>query len=142
MPGDRALISLRLKAARWLAGTVQEAPAKRAGDEPKRTVNTLRVEELAKRRPLQDNGITKNRLEEIEQLKVDARPMELDAIAAALGLPNTWFADPAEDDAIGDGELETLLRQVQELTEAHALEVDTPRPTRRGSAKSSRGRSG
>ena len=77
----RAETSRRLKAARWLAGGVD---AKGKPDELKR-------EDLALRSPLPENGITANRLHEIEQMKIAARPMELDRIAEALGLPHEWF---------------------------------------------------
>lgn len=72
-------ISLRLKAARWLVGSSGDKPA------------PLSVEALAKRRPLVQNKITKNRIEEIEQAKTTARSMELEKIADALGLPHAWF---------------------------------------------------
>jgi transcriptional regulator with XRE-family HTH domain len=76
-------ISSRLKAARWLVGSSGSKPA------------PLSVEELVQRKPLKKNKITKNRIEEIEQAKTEARSMELEKIAEALGLPHAWFT--AED---------------------------------------------
>lgn len=78
---DPAEISRRLKAARWLAGGVNDKDQPRALD----------VNELAQRAPLPDNNITANRIREIEQLEAKARPMELDKIAEALGMPADWF---------------------------------------------------
>lgn len=88
MTPDPAETSRRLKAARWLAGGVD------ADGKPKQ----LKVAELAQRWPLPENGIKANRLEEIEQLKITAPPMELEKIAEALGLPHEWFSAelPAE----------------------------------------------
>lgn len=80
----RADVSRRLKAARWLAGGIDE----------KGRVTSLTVEALAQLAPLPENGISQNRLEEIEQQKVDARPMELEKIARALGVPDAWFSAP------------------------------------------------
>lgn len=78
---DRAEISRRLKAARWLAGGVDD----RGRPTP------VSPEDLALREPLQRNGITANAISEIERLIKDARPMELREIAAALDLPPSWF---------------------------------------------------
>lgn len=78
---DRPEVSRRLKAARWLAGSLND----------KGQVAPLEVRELAQRDQLKENRISSNRLEEIEQLRVDARPMELDKIAEAMGLPSSWF---------------------------------------------------
>lgn len=94
-------ISRRLKAARWLAGGVDEK------GKPKE----LKVAELAQIPPLPENGITANRIEEIEQLKVRGggpRPMELEKIARALGLPGDWFAAP---DPVRRGDSLDLLQQ-------------------------------
>jgi len=78
----RIQVSLRLKAARYLAG--------RAGNQG---VVPIPVPELAEHPLLRDNRITRNRIEEIEQMKVTARPLELDALARALDLPPEWFSD-------------------------------------------------
>jgi transcriptional regulator with XRE-family HTH domain len=78
----RIQVSLRLKAARYLAG--------RAGSQG---VVPLPVSELAEHSLLRDNRITRNRIEEIEQMKVTARPLELDALARALELPPDWFSE-------------------------------------------------
>lgn len=81
---DRPEVSRRLKAARWLAGGVND----------KGQVFALETRDLAQCPQLVENKISVNRLEEIEQLKVDARPMELDKIAEAMGLPASWFRAP------------------------------------------------
>lgn len=78
---DRAQISARLKAARWLAGTADAEGRPRP----------LSVADLIDRAPLKSNRIRKNRIEGIEQAKVDARSMELEKIAEALELPYEWF---------------------------------------------------
>lgn len=85
-------ISRRLKAARWLVG----------GEDARGKPTALSVEDLAAREPLPANRITSNRLEEIEQLKADARPMELDKIAEALGLPPWWFTAAASLGALNE----------------------------------------
>ena len=81
---DRLTVSLRLKAARHLAG--------RMSDKRKEAI-PLPVADLAAHPLLVENGISRNRLEEIEQMRVDARPMELDQIALALNVPG-WFRPP------------------------------------------------
>lgn len=73
---DRLATSLALKAGRWLVGAVDEKGRPAA----------LTVEALLARSPLQENRITKNRLEDIEQMNVDARPMERALISQALGV--------------------------------------------------------
>lgn len=66
----RRTISRRLKAARALAGL---------------TVTELAVEEV------QANGITASLIGETERQERDARPMELEVLARACGLPEPWF---------------------------------------------------
>jgi hypothetical protein len=83
---DRAEVSRRLKAARWLVGRLDR----------KGRPTPLPISELALHPSLEKNRITPNRLEEIEQMKTEVRTVELLALADALGLP-TWFdgvADP------------------------------------------------
>lgn len=55
-------------------------------------VQALPVAALVEFDVIAKNRISQNRIEDIEQLKVDARPMELQTIAAALSLPFDWFA--------------------------------------------------
>ena len=71
----RLSVSLALKAARYLAG----------GLDDKGRPAAVSTAQLAQREPLVENGITKNRLEEFEQLKASARPMELQQISRGLG---------------------------------------------------------
>lgn len=77
----QAEVSRRLKAARWLAGGIDE----------KGRPAPLSPQELAAREPLVRNGITANAIMEIEQLIRRPRPMELRTIAEALGLRGDWF---------------------------------------------------
>jgi hypothetical protein len=77
----RAEISARVKAGRWLASRRKDAKGKPI---------VLSVQEMVRRKPLAGN-MTVNRIHEIEQAKVDARPMELEKIADALKLPHEWF---------------------------------------------------
>lgn len=106
----RLEVSNRLKAARQLAGYL--------GETGKPT--PLPVDALIQLPELTENGITKNRIEDIEQLQVDARPMELQLIARALSLPDHWFAR-------GGGE--PLNRPIADLLQA--VESDA-RARRRG----------
>jgi len=62
----------------------------------------LPVSELAEHPLLRDNRITRNRIEEIEQMKVMARPLELDALARALELPPEWFSEAQDRSPIPD----------------------------------------
>lgn len=77
----RLQISLRMKAARHLVG---HAGAKGATPMP--------VEDVVKLGPMLDEGITSNRLTEIEQMKVSAKRSELEAFTTALHMPDDWFA--------------------------------------------------
>lgn len=87
VPDLRLQVSLRLKAARHLAGSSR--PSK-GGFE----AVALTVEELAKRPLVIENGITKNRLDAYEQMKTEPRPMELQVIADALGVPRDFLLAP------------------------------------------------
>lgn len=84
----KAHISRRLKAARWLAGDTDEKGSPRP----------LSPAELVKRDAMIDYGITRNRVEEIEQCKARATRGDLEALIDALELPDDWFAGlyPAE----------------------------------------------
>jgi hypothetical protein len=74
-------ISRRLKAARWLLGSLVDGKAK-----------ALTTAELAAHPVLIANRISKNRLEDIEQLRINGGPRrwELEQLEEALGLPG-WF---------------------------------------------------
>jgi hypothetical protein len=84
----RAEIARRLKAARWLAGGERESAKGRV----KREVYALSPDELAGRSPLPENNITASLLGSIERMERHTPPMELQAIAQALGLGADWFA--------------------------------------------------
>lgn len=99
-------ISLRMKAARHLRG---HAGMKGATPMP--------IEDVAKLPELVDEGVTANRLTEIEQMKVRApRRSELEAFRAALGMPADWFAGlyPSDRGAAVSGSLAELLLAVGE----------------------------
>ena len=97
-------LSLRLKAARYLAG--HKAKDGRAV--------ALTVADLATREILERNGITKNRIEDYEQMKVvDPRPMELEKIAEGLGVPPSFILEPLDVEA-------PIENAVARLTEATA----------------------
>jgi transcriptional regulator with XRE-family HTH domain len=81
---SRSELSARLKAARWLAGVPDENGRPRQ----------LSVAALVQMEPIKRNKITKNRIEEIEQTKAEARLMELEKIAEALDTPVEWFTEP------------------------------------------------
>lgn len=100
---DRAAVSLRLKAGRHLAGRV---------DDKGRAI-PLPVAELAERDVLRENGISRNRLEEFEQMRLDARPMELEKVAAALDLPSDWFV--SDDPVRRRDALDELARALADL---------------------------
>lgn len=72
----RLATSVAVKAARWLRGGVDEKGA----------ATPLSVRELVAMEPVRANGIAKNRVEEIEQMTVDARPYEIATIGQALGI--------------------------------------------------------
>lgn len=82
---ERETVSRRLKAARWLAGDRRNGRGQ---------VIPLTATELAQREQLQRNRITASRIEEIEQERVDAREMELEQIALALGMARDYFRAP------------------------------------------------
>lgn len=105
MTPGREQVSRRLKAARWLAG---------AGRNDRGQLVPLDVRELEEREPLQRNRITANRIRDMEQERVDARELELEAIAEALGVPADWFerAEPLPADE--DVRLDRLERRVVE----------------------------
>lgn len=85
------MISRRLKAARWLAGE---------GRDTRGAVAPLSAKALAARPRLVANKITASRIEEIEQERVDARDMELEQIALALGQPRDYFGTVPEGDEL------------------------------------------
>lgn len=92
---DRAEVSRRLKAARWLAGSVDE----------KGKPTPLSPQDLARDKRLIANKISANAIMEFEQTIRTARPMELRELAFALGVGPEWFAPtpvlhPAETRAL------------------------------------------
>lgn len=96
----RDVISRRLKAARYLAGNGSDKAI------------PLSAQALAELPVLKENRITKSRIEEIEQMRVDARPIELHTIATALGLPDDWFE---KGETSGQPEFEEVVATVDRL---------------------------
>lgn len=103
----RAHIAKQLKAARWIAGELK--PAKGKNGKPHKVgfvVHQVSQVDLAKRSPLPENEITGSLIGSIERMERHAAPMELDALAKALGVEPDWFAfTPGDLDAA-----EALLR--------------------------------
>ncbi len=97
----RAEIARRLKAGRLLAGGIREKPKGRVKVE----TYALTPTELAGRSPLPENEITASLLGTIERMERHTPPMELQAIAEALGLGRDWFATETPTSSID------LLRQ-------------------------------
>lgn len=82
----RAEIARRLKAARWLFGEHRE---KRSGKGFEAV--SLSAEKLAELEPLPSNEITAYRIGTIERMEHHTPPMELNAIADALGIAHAYF---------------------------------------------------
>jgi hypothetical protein len=80
-------VALRLKAALWLAGR-RGKPGTR--EDP---VVAMTTAELAEHPLLVNNDISRSKLDEILRLRREARPMELQVIAEALGLPPAFLLD-------------------------------------------------
>jgi hypothetical protein len=97
----RAEIARRLKAGRLLAGGIREKATGRVKVE----IYALTAAELAGRSPLPENEITASLLGTIERMERHTPPMELQAIAEALGLGRDWFASETPTSSID------LLRQ-------------------------------
>jgi transcriptional regulator with XRE-family HTH domain len=134
----RAEIARRLKAARWLAGSV----ASNERGETGYRVTQLSPEDLARRGRLSENGITATLIGAIERMERHTPPMELEAIADALGVPRSWFeleAPTGENGELSDSALSRAAAQLapQLLAAARALrqerapglrDVDAPGP--------------
>lgn len=84
----RLEVSLRLKAARYLAGGLR--PTKKG----ELIASPVTVDELAADPVIVKNGISKNRLDAYEQMKTEPRPMELRVIAEALGVDPEFLLEP------------------------------------------------
>ena len=110
-----AEVARRLKAARWLAGSVD------ANGKPR----PLSTRELAARPPLPANRITANRLEEIEQMKITPPPMELERIALALGVPVYWLTSD-ESPLTNTPDVDQIMRAVSDLAAQVAALKTTP----------------
>jgi len=84
----------------------------------------LPVSELAEHPLLRDNRITRNRIEEIEQMKVTARPLELDALARALELPPDWFSEAQDRLPIPDKSGHGLRARPAEVNDRERAELE------------------
>lgn len=109
----RLQVSLRLKAARYLAGS-RATEGRQAG-----SAIPLGTAELAQQPVLVENKIAKGRIEEIEQMKVDARPMELEKLAEALGVSHDFLLSPIRPrgDQVSGEELVDEMRRLARLHE-------------------------
>ena len=103
-------ISLRLKAARWLAGSQRVSAKSTTGKEQ---AVALSPEELASRSPLPENRITANKIREIEEMKTFVPPSQITLISEALGFD--FDALPLPEPAAVTQKLDAL---EQALTEA------------------------
>lgn len=84
---ERARISARLKALRWLLAHPQPA-----NNQLGYKVEPISTKELATRWDgLRENGITASMLGRSERMERETRRMELYTIAEALGLPRDYF---------------------------------------------------
>lgn len=102
----RLQISLRMKAARHLVG--HRGP---------KGATAMPVDDVVQLGPLLDEGISPNRLTEIEQMKVSAKRSELDAFIDGLQMPADWFAGLYPSDR-GQAVTDSLGALLQGATEA------------------------
>lgn len=104
----RLKISLRMKAARYLAGERSTGKKREAVQIPNR--------DLVELGPLQDEKVTFNQLTEVEQMRATLTRTEMEAYIRALKLPDDWFDGLYPSDR---GEVSTafgaLLRGVEEV---------------------------
>lgn len=119
----RAEIARRLKAARWLAGTVEPSAKGKTGY----AVAELTQVQLAQHPDLRANEITASLIGAIERMERPPRPMELEQIALALGQPPDYFralgrVKPSDEDLRRAAEL--LGPQLLAAAQALLLERD------------------
>lgn len=120
----RLRIALRLKAARFLAGQLQES---KKGKE----AVALPVKDLIKREPLRANRYAVDRIEGYEQMRIVPRPMDLERMAEALEVPAQFFVAESPATLINGGNelgeklssLADALSALRVETEARDLEV-------------------
>ena len=115
LPEVRLEVSLRLKAARYLAGGLRESKGKnKVGYE----AGPVTVEELAQHELIVANGIRRNRLDAYEQMKTDPRPMELQVIADALDIPRDFLLAPLSKNGprLQTNTVEQLIDAMRRLT--------------------------
>jgi|ERR1035437_1756201 transcriptional regulator with XRE-family HTH domain len=109
----RAEIARRLKAARWLAGDTQ------LDGKGKRKPAALSPQALAARSPLPENSITASLIGSIERMERHTPPMELDALAAALGVTADYFSAEAQQSRLTPAQI----REAAELLAPQLLEA-------------------
>ena len=104
---DRRELARRLKAARALAGFTKP-------------------EALAQHPLVAENRIKASRIKELESVKgrIEVRPMELEVIARACGLPGEWFSAPFERLRTARSLEERLERVEQRLAGLTAADLD------------------
>jgi len=81
----RKNVALRLKAALWLAG---RRGTPRTKEDP---VVAMTTAELSEHELLEQNDISRSKLDEVLRLRREAKPMELRVIAEALEIPETFL---------------------------------------------------
>lgn len=136
----RLQVSLRIKAARYLAGSRATSGKQEGSAVP------LGIAELAQHPLLVDNKISKSRIAEIEQMKVDARPMELEKLAEALGVSHDFLLSPVrprsdqeQDEALIDA-MRGLARRAEQLLNQKGRDVGRRDLESRGEADRKRAR--
>lgn len=116
-------LSLRLKAGRWLAGSWGvRANSKSMKGEAK----ALPLEELAQRSPLLENGITANKLGEIESMRTPfVPPSQVALISQALGvdLEGLPMLEPAKGARLIPGPPDGPIPQTTEQAESPSPEA-------------------
>lgn len=121
----RLQISLRMKAARHLAGHLGRKGA-----------TAMPIKDLVRLGPMLDEKITKNQLEEAEQMKSYLTRTEMQAYIAALDLPAEWFDGlyPSNRGEAVTGPLAVSLRAITEAVRElrRAREADLEAQSQRG----------
>lgn len=136
----RAEIARRLKAARWIAGSTQ--PKTDGKGKIPHEVAALSPADLASRHPLPENGITATLIGAIERMERPTKPMELAALAEALGMPREWFPTRAAgaSSSLTPESLRGLLERA--LAEVDRVDSQAPRETKTALGGTGRGETG
>jgi hypothetical protein len=87
----RAETARLLKAARWLCASVQPS-GNRSEESVEWKLRELSAADLAARSPLHENGWSAKRIGRIERMERDVKPIEMNMLERALGLPGLFDA--------------------------------------------------